>query len=488
MSTFESIPKASLLLHSLRSVGYSEESAIADIVDNSISAHASEIKIDFSWENQEIVIVDNGLGMDKDCLYENMKIGSSDPNDARDDYDLGRFGMGLKTASLSLGKQLVVVTKKEGITSNASWDLDKVDNCGWKLIIDDNGGYDHYLNDYQSSATAVIIKKLDYISEKKDKSNSKKHFYSVIERVANHLSIVFHRYIEEDGLKIYINNDILLEAWDPFVSKNVATQELPSEELWTPDGKDCAIVQPYVLPHKTKFSSEDEYEQAAGYKGWTSNQGIFLYRNRRLIISGTWFNLIRKEPAFNLARIKVDISSSSDEFWKIDIKKSRASLPSLFRERLLSTVIDCTDRSTKVYNSRGAYSRSPLVPKLDFVWEQTKTKRGYLFKINKNHPILSAIRAELSEAGKEKLRSFLSLVENFAPYMKNCMVDTISKNDLKADENEKQSDLSALSNMIHVFYEQGFTKEEIMETIKSMSLYSYLTDQIKEIMETLDDK
>lgn len=129
MSTFESIPKASLLLHSLRSVGYSEESAIADIVDNSISAHASEIKIDFSWENQEIVIVDNGLGMDKDSLYENMKIGSSDPNDARDDYDLGRFGMGLKTASLSLGKQLVVVTKKEGITSNASWDLDKVDNC-----------------------------------------------------------------------------------------------------------------------------------------------------------------------------------------------------------------------------------------------------------------------------------------------------------------------------------------------------------------------
>ena len=186
MSTFESIPKASLLLHSLRSVGYSEESAIADIVDNSISAHASEIKIDFSWENQEIVIVDNGLGMDKDSLYENMKIGSSDPNDARDDYDLGRFGMGLKTASLSLGKQLVVVTKKEGITSNASWDLDKVDNCGWKLIIDDNGGYDHYLNDYQSSATAVIIKKLDYISEKKDKSNSKKHFYSVIERVAKH--------------------------------------------------------------------------------------------------------------------------------------------------------------------------------------------------------------------------------------------------------------------------------------------------------------
>ena len=129
-----------------------------------------------------------------------------------------------------------------------------------------------------------------------------------------------------------------------------------------------------------------------------------------------------------------------------------------------------------------------MVPKLDFVWEQTKTKRGYLFKINKNHPILSAIRTELSEAGKEKLRSFLSLVENFAPYMKNCMVDTISKNDLKADENEKQSDLSALSNMIHVFYEQGFTKEEIMETIKSMSLYSYLTDQIKEIMETLDDK
>ena len=487
MSLFESIPKASLLLNSLRSVGYSEDAAIADIVDNSISAHATEIRIDLSWDTQEIVITDNGLGMDKDELYENMKIGSSDPNALRDETDLGRFGMGLKTAAFSLGKQLIVVTKKNGVVANASWDLDSVDSLGWNLVIDDDGTLDSYLKNYPINATSVIIKKLDTLVSGKGSQSEKKHFYSVIKGIAEHLRVVFHRFITEDNIKIFVNDNLLL-AWDPFITDNAATQELPSEELWDANYTSCAFVQPYVLPHKTKFATEVEYENAAGYRGWTRNQGIFLYRNRRLIINGTWFDLIKKEPAFNLARIRIDIKSSADAFWKIDIKKSRASLPSYFRDRLLMTVRDCTDRSTKVYNSRGAYSKTPLVPRLDFVWEQTKSKRGYLFKINKKHPLLESIRAELGENGKNKLKAFLALVENFAPYMKNCMIDTISTNTMKVDEIEKQKDLAEVTKIINVFYDQGFTKEEILETINNMAMYNYLNNQIINILESLSDK
>lgn len=487
MSIVESIPKASLLLNSLRSVGYSEETAIADIVDNSISARATEIKIDFSWEHQEIVIVDNGFGMGKDELYENMKIGSSDPNAIRDEFDLGRFGMGLKTAAFSLGKQLIVVTKKNGVVANASWDLDSVDSLGWNLLIDDDGNLDGYLNDYPNNATAVVIKKLDTLISNNGTSTEKNHFYSVIKGISEHLRVVFHRFIKEDNIKIFVNEN-LLSPWDPFITDNTATQELPSEELWDPDYVTCAKVQAFVLPHKTKFATELEYEQAAGIKGWQRNQGIFLYRNRRLIIYGTWFDLIKKEPAFNLSRIRIDISSVADSYWKIDIKKSRASLPSHFRNRLLMTVIDCTDRSTKVYNSRGAYSKSPLVPRLDFVWEQTKSKGGYLFKINKKHPILESIRAELGEEGRNKLKAFLSLVENFAPYMRNCMIDTISVNSMKADEIEKQKDLADVTRIINVFLKQGFSKEEILETINNMAMYNYLNNQILNILESSSDK
>ncbi|MBW7570505.1 ATP-binding protein [Succinivibrio faecicola] len=487
MSTYESIPQASLLLNSLRSVGYAEDAAIADIVDNSISAKATEIKINFNWEKQEIVIQDNGIGMSKNELYENMKIGSSDPNASRDDLDLGRFGMGLKTASFSLGRQLIVVTNKNGLMSNASWDLDSVDKLGWKLIIDDEGIYEEYLDKEQLSSTAVIIKKLDVFKERNKSSNLKKYFFSVIRDVTEHLRVVFHRFIKEDGLRIYVN-DNLLEAWDPFVLDNSATQELPSEELWDSEYNTCATIQPYVLPHKTKFISESAYEEAAGYRGWNLNQGIYLYRNRRLIISGTWFNLVKKEPAFNLARIKIDINSESDEYWKIDIKKSRASLPSAYRDRLFATVFDCTSRSTKVFNSRGAYSKSPLVPKLDFVWEQTKTKNGYLFKINKKHPILDSIRSELDDMGREKLKSFISLIENFAPYMKNCMVNTCSSNEINVDESVRQKDIAELTKIIKVFFAQGFSVEEIIETINDMPLYNYINDQVNSILESIRDK
>lgn len=126
----QSIPEARLLLESLRSVGYNEETAIADIIDNCISAKAHEIKIQFDWEKKRIVISDDGLGMSSKDLIENMRIGSSDPNQVRDERDLGRFGMGMKTAAFSLGKKLTVVTKSNSTVSNSlDWAVKTFPQC-----------------------------------------------------------------------------------------------------------------------------------------------------------------------------------------------------------------------------------------------------------------------------------------------------------------------------------------------------------------------
>lgn len=157
----QSIPEARLLLASLRSVGYNEGTAIADIIDNCISAQAHEIKIQFDWEKKRIVISDDGFGMSEKDLIENMRIGSSDPSKIRAEDDLGRFGMGMKTAAFSLGKKLTVVTKSDFTVSNASWDLDQIPEIGWNLIIRDESEISEFSSQMGEQGTIVIIENLD---------------------------------------------------------------------------------------------------------------------------------------------------------------------------------------------------------------------------------------------------------------------------------------------------------------------------------------
>ena len=166
----ESIPEARLLLASLRSVGYNEETAIADIVDNCISAQAHKINIQFDWEKKRIVIADDGFGMSEKDLIENMRIGSSDPSKIRAKDDLGRFGMGMKTAAFSLGKKLTVVTKSNSAVSNASWDLDQIPEIGWNLIIRDESEISEFSSQMDEQGTIVIIENLDRVIDIDDLS------------------------------------------------------------------------------------------------------------------------------------------------------------------------------------------------------------------------------------------------------------------------------------------------------------------------------
>ena len=383
--TIQSVPEARLLLSSLRSVGYSEEAAIADIIDNCISAHANNIDIYFDWDAKRLLIIDDGDGMNDVDLIENMRIGSSDPDHERSSDDLGRFGMGMKTAAFSLGKRLTVVTKNNEAVSNAVWDLDEIPVIGWNLIVREPNEISEYVAMLGEQGTVIAIEELDRIIDLTHEGKAKRKFYAIAGKVEKHISLTFHRFIEEDNLNIRLNDNPII-AWNPFVLSNSATQELSDETVWSEDGTSEVSIQPYVLPHKTKFASEDDYQAAGGYKGWNYHQGVYVYRNRRLIICGTWFDYIKKEPAYNLARIKVDISSDCDEDWKIDIKKSTASLPVYIKETVERAIDICTEASARVYNSRGTYSKSNVgSPNLNYVWEQRKKNGRYTFHINRKH-------------------------------------------------------------------------------------------------------
>ena len=153
----------------------------------------------------------------------------------------------------------------------------------------------------------------------------------------------------------------------------------------------------------------------------------------------------------------------------------------------MSAIDDTTARSMKIFNARGSYTkRKENVPILDYVWEQVRNNGYYSFKINKKHPLLTKIRQQLDDNGKEQLRAYLSLVENFAPFMRNDLLNMVNTGTVR-DEKQKKQDLLEIQQLITIFLKQGFSKDEIKNTILDMSIYSYLKEDINKMMEEQHD-
>ena len=490
-STYELLPNAKLLLSSLRSVGYTEETAIADIVDNSISAGATKIELNFDWDRKLIIIADNGKGMNSDELLDSMKIGSADPNDVRDEKDLGRFGMGMKTAAFSIAKQLLVVSKQDGVCVNAEWDLDFVSQTEcWNVILKNEQEINDYIElntknvgfNLWENGTLIVLSNLDRLIDFDNLDKSKKRFYKIIKNIKEHMAMIFHRFIEDEDVEIYINGN-RLEAWNPFVREHPSTMEMTSEELF--DGKSDVIIEPFILPHKNKFFDEEAYKKAGGAKDWLGHQGFYVYRNRRLIVYGTWFGKFKKEPAFNLTRIKLDMSADSDFEWGIDIKKSKATLPVVIEEAVLDIAYRAIQKSVAVYNSRGVYNRKNTQnnTSLKYVWEQRRNSLGnYMFYLNKKHPMLLKIFQKMDNELQKELRTYLSLIENYSPTMLSGVIGVNNSADKVNDEN-KEKDLLSVREKIEILKQLQYEKEEISEVLMEAPEYAYLRNEIKDILD-----
>lgn len=488
--THEKTPHAKMLLVALRSVGYTKETAIADIVDNSISGSATEIELYFDWDNRRIIIADNGIGMDYNELLDAMEIGSADPNEMRPSEDLGRFGLGMKTASFSLAKKLLVISKKNSISSNAEWNLDTVakedkweiseyDEFDMSMILNSVESYTHYNNWEQG--TLIIISELDRLIDETNLDKSKRNFYKMIKNIKSHIAITFHRFMEEDDLRIFVNENEI-KPWNPFWLKSPATMELAREELF--DGKNEVLVEPYILPHKSKYNSEEEFKEAAGEKDWRGHQGFYVYRNRRLLVYGTWFGKLKKEPAYNLARIKLDMSADSDFEWDIDIKKSKATLPVAIEEQITQIAYLAIEKSVAVYNSRGVYNRKNTAnnTSLKYVWEQRKNISGnYMFYLNKKHPMLLKILGEMEEDSQKELKTYLSLIESYSPTMLSGVMD--QDTDYVVADEDKQKEVLHIQEKIRIFRMLQYDDEEIFDSLYDSPEYLYLRNELRKIIE-----
>lgn len=414
-------PDAPTLMWSTRAIGYTTPAAVADLLDNSISANGTKIDIEFvSGDDAFISILDNGSGMTSHDLCLAMKYGSGNPLQDRSENDLGRFGLGLKTASLSQCRKLTVVSKKVGEISAYCWDLDHIFSVGqWDLLELEAGevlGLPQIekLDNYQEG-TIVIWNNMDKIfagNENKDSGLLEK-----FREVEEHLAITFHRFLQgEPGLKkvsMHING-IPIKPVDPFFT--IKSDEMPTETIPIKyddaEGNkkiDYVIVTPYILPFSDSLS-QTEIDLLGGKEGLIKNQGFYIYRNKRLIVAADWFRLTRKTDLSKLCRVRVDIPNSLDEIWTIDVKKSMAIPPETILKnlrRIITPIIKTGKRKYKFRAVKESYSEGVKI------WTSNETRNGMMYWINPEYPIYKELYDQITD--KRKFQTFVRLIEQNIP-------------------------------------------------------------------------
>ena len=473
----EAPPRPAAMIEALRGLGYSTAGALADIIDNSISAKATSIDIDFHWAGKDsyISVLDNGSGMTEVDLDLAMRLGEKNPLDIRDKDDLGRFGIGLKTASFSQCRRLTVASKKVNQISCLRWDLDLLTeskNNSWLLLEGpEEGSQDLILPlDQLDSGTLVLWELLDRIITP---SFNEQGFLDLIDQVESHLGIVFSRFLEGNKPRIALNiNGVTISPWDPFLIGRFGTWSSPLVKIPTKSG--IVKVQCHVLPHKDKLDHQMQ-EITGGPQGWTAQQGFYVYRNERLLVAGGWLGLGRikpwtKEESFRLARIMIDIPNSADADWKIDIRKSTARPPSSIKEQLIRLAEDTRERARRVFAHRGQHIIGALNAPVVQAWKAEHLKSGVRYRVDLSHPALQAV---IDDAGVllPQIKAMLRIIEETVP-VQRIWLDTAESHETPltgfngAPSAEVTSVLSVMyKNMIK---RKGFTsikaKENLLRT------------------------
>lgn len=470
----------------MRDFGYSLETALADLVDNSISAGASIVEIicDVSGECPAVAVVDDGCGMSEDELLAAMRHGTNSPLQDRAPQDLGRFGLGLKTASLSQCRSLTVVSARNGTFCGAEWDLDRIDAADdWILsILDDEDirGLPH-AERLGNRGTAVIWQELDRLMENETGDRRNEIVNEKLEVVRRHLSLVFHRFLAGEikghsRISIKVNGHEI-KPFDPFCKNHSATQRLPEEIVRI--GNAEVRMQPYILPHHSCLSAS-EYDVYQDRSDFISNQGGYIYRNGRLMAWGDWFRLVPKGEATKLARVQIDFPNSLDEAWTIDIKKSRARPPLVVRERLRQIIHQIANRSVTVHRGRGQrlFQETP-VP----LWERYADRNGVRFAINEQHPIIASLEKRLLPEDADFLRMLLDSIAASLPVEMIYSDYSTRPREINQKSADESQILERLRNLRQVLYgDRVGDANDFLQIVRSTHLFDGQDDLVEKFI------
>jgi hypothetical protein len=465
-------PSAAKLLESMRDIGYSFQSALADIVDNSISAGATEISVINDVDHSAhpyVAIADNGAGMTADELTAAMQHGARGPRDTRKEGDLGRFGLGMKTASFSQCRRVTVVSRRHGMTSARCWDLNRVVECDeWVLQILSSMTISHLpgVEHLPETGTLVLWQNLDRLDSTGESADQ---IHEAMNRLfgeaRKHLALTFHRFISPepgDGISAVCLriNGMPLEALDPFARHMTPRSDAHEVEvLAVPEGK--VIAQAFTLPHHQRLTSAQSESLALG-SSLNETQGLYIYRAKRLIAGGTWLGLAKRSELTKLLRVRVDVPTTLDSEWGVDVRKSRIRPPAAIRARLKPLVERMTDSAKRPYTYRG--TRQSSGGGLPF-WLRI-TERGQIrYEINRDHPVIVCLRNGLNGSGPD-LDILLSGVEATLPL--EAMFSDVGSDPHSV--RQSQMEMAQLESLLAAFVEAVAPNSDVLSGASANSI------------------
>lgn len=478
------VPPATSLLKGLRAIGYSFSTAVADIIDNSITAQATWVKLYFDPLDKEpyFLIFDNGYGMNSNELENAMLFGSNRENKIDCEEDLGRFGLGLKSASLSQCKKFVVISKKYGRINAMSYDIDEIEKTNsWDLQIlarEEINTYP-YVDKLMEleSGTIVIWNKFDKIQSESG-NNFENTFRSIVAEMKKHIEYVFHRFYND--IDIFINEK-RIEKRDPFLQSSLRAQHGRMTKIKV-DGCDRTIdVVPHTLPYANTLTQEEK-ALLGNPKSIYDEQGFYIYRNKRLIYWGNWMHMGYKSELNKLARIQVDIPSDLDEMWMLDVKKSSAKIPQVIKDQIRSAIEDSTIKSKRVIRYRGDNEAKSECP----VWNRIRDRDGFVkYEINRDNPLIKILLDNIGNTENDLLENLLSQIEFYLPKarIQNDNADAINIINGNEDDLEETKLMEDVVKCLQLF--PNSVREYQLEKLLSCEAYSKIASKKDEILKNI---
>ncbi|MGP8217093.1 MAG: ATP-binding protein [Bacteroidia bacterium] len=495
----DAIPNPEYLIKSIAEQGYSLETSLADLMDNSISANADkiEILIKMNEEPFTLFLADNGEGMDCNSLRDCMKFPSNSPEAVRDQVDLGRFGLGMKTASFAQTRSFTVISKKKGDTnySARTWDVGCLKKEGWKIIVNTESEIKELITTYQELSeahlnkfnlfeanTIVVWKGLYKFENYLDESNRKIALQREITEVTSeHLSVVFHRFMERQKKPLLIRvNNIILKPFNPFPTKFPDFRSIEYKQRNFRE--DTIKMEGFVLPSR----SIDETKQ--GLSEWTTTnrsltdmEGIYIYRSDRLIRFGDWNGIIKKSPRMQLARLKVEVGNNVDHLLHLNVAKSQITIPYDLKQAFLRYIIILKDEAEKEFFNRGinTFAGAKKEDKIN-LFSKVATNKGVMLEMNKDFPLLSNLKKGLNKGQQLNLDILIRMVNNSINKIKHFHEDK----QFTGVELQDGVSLSSLKTVISDLLTSGVAAEQIKENIIPLLGFTYesLPDELKQTL------
>jgi hypothetical protein len=492
----EASPNPEYLIKSIAEQGYSLETSLADLIDNSISAKADkiEILIDVESEPFRLFMADNGEGMTEKELRQNMQFPSNSPEDSRLNTDLGRFGLGMKTASFSQTRKFTVLSKKKGDKkyNGRTWDVDFLRDNGWKIIVNSdeevaslmfqyNQLSTEYLNtfeDYEPNTIVIwdgLYKFENYLKEKNRKNALKRE---ITEVTSDYLALVFHRFMEKDvnPLKIRINNTVV-NPFNPFPEEEKDFRQIePKQSAFR---SDVIKIDGFVLPSRAiTESTKGLTKWTTRHRGLMDMEGLYIYRAERIILFGGWNGIVKKAPRLQLARLRVEVGNSVDDLLHLNVAKSQIVIPHELRNAFEDYIHELKIEAEREYYNKGIRKFSgSKTQNHNQLFERSYSNKGSVLEVNMNFPVLKNLKDSLNK----KQNSTLSLLLRMINTRVNNIRHVHEEKEFLGIEEKDGIDLNALKTTVEELINSGISRIMIKEEILPHLGFkiSSLPDEIK---------